>query len=160
MKRVFLALLVLSVCAGCDDEGQFSLKKSFSKDFTYTGCTQKTKAGSDDEGLSLLTLEYKDGNLFVTRTNARVNCSVKEYGLLCDVSVDGNAIRYKVYEKDGHSTNCVCVVEKISSVVTGLRPGEEYTFDYFCSHAYVPFTFTFDEELCLVKEEASISPFQ
>ena len=162
MKRVFLALFVLSVCAGCGNEGQFSLKKSFSKDFTHTGCaqSQKLKAGPDDEELSLLTLEYKDGNLLVTRTNARVNCSVKEYGLLCDVSVDGNVIHYKVYEKDGHSANCVCVVEKISSVVTGLRTGEEYTFDYFCSHAYVPFTFTFDEYLCLVKEEASISPLQ
>lgn len=96
MKRVFLALLVLSVCAGCDSEGQFSLKKSFSKDFTYTGCTQKTKAGSDDEGLSLLTLEYKDGNLFVTRTNARVNCSVKEYGSFATFRLTGmpSGIKY------------------------------------------------------------------
>ena len=152
MKRMFLTLLVLSVCAGCDDEGQFSLKKSFSKDFTYTVCAQGTKAGSDDGDLSLLTLEYKEGNLLVTRTNARVNCSVKEHGLLCDVSVDGKAIHYKVYEKDGHTANCTCVVGEISSVVTGLRIGEEYTFDYFCSHSYRPLTFTFDEKLYLVKE--------
>ena len=144
-------LLVLSCCAGCSLIGV-----SRNKNFTHTGCATGTKADVEDtpfdEVTSLLTLQYVDGELLVTRTNARMNCSIKEYGLVCDVTIEGNVIHYNVYEKDGPSADCICRVERMSSTVTGLQTGKEYTFDYSCSHDFAPFTFTFENGLNLVRD--------
>ena len=99
-------------------------------------------------------MKYEDGNLRVTRTNATMNCAIKLNGIACDVSVDGNTIRYRVYEKDGPTANCMCRVEEMSSVVTGLKEGKEYTFNYSCS-TYSPesFTFVFKKGLHLIRDE-------
>ena len=147
---VLLVLLVLPVWAGCSKSNM-----ERSKDFTHTGCAAGTgtRAGSGDSDKSLLTLKYEDGNLRVTRTNAMLNCIIKAGGeVICETSVDGNVIHYKVYEyeKSGLSANCMCRVAEMTSVVTGLEIGKEYTFDYFCSHAYDPITFVFKKDLVLI----------
>ena len=156
MRKVILMALALFVWTGCQE-----MDEPQAKEFTHTGCASgaMTKAAGDAENLSLLILRYEDGDLRVTRTNARMNCSIKQGGIVCESSVDGNVIHYKVYEKDGPNANCICLVEEMSSVVTGLKPGKEYTFDYYCSYGYTPFTFVFKKGLRLVKEEDSILPF-
>ena len=103
---------------------------------------------SDDDEPSLVILQYEDGNLRVTRTNAAVNCSVKSRGLTCSVQVDGDVIVYVMdYEKDGMDVKCMCMVEKMTSLVTGLEEGKKYEFGYWGidrSLAHIPFTFDKD----------------
>ena len=118
-KRIILLLLMVPIWAGCAQKHNLQL---LSKEFSHTGCASgaETKAGPNDDDVSLLILKYEDGNLRVTRTNARMNCSIKKGGIACEVSVDGNIVHYKVYEKDGPNANCMCRVEEMTSVVTGL----------------------------------------
>ena len=153
MKKYLSILLVLTVCAGCSKSNTLRIK-----DLTYTGCgtSTDTRAGEDEETVSLLTLKYENGNLRVTRTNTLVNCSFKDYGLVCNVSIEGNSIHYTVEAKpapDGSETDCLCLVETISSIVTGLETGKEYTFYYAGSPRIEPFTFVFEKGLSLIQGE-------
>ena len=154
MNKILLVLLVLPIMAGCTKYDNMLR----SKDFTHTGCASGTgtRAGSGDSDKSLLILKYEDGDLCVTRTNAMLNCIIKAGGeVICETSVDGNVIHYKVYEyqKDGLSANCMCRVAEMTSVVKGLEVGKEYTFDYFCSHGYEPITFVFKEGFVRIERE-------
>ena len=151
MKKLLLLLLVLPVWAGCNKS---LLPKT--DEFTHTGCATDagTRAGTSQSDVSLLTLKYEDGNLRVTRTNATMNCAIKLNGIACDVSVRGNTILYRVYEKDGPTANCMCRVAEMSSVVTGLKEGKEYTFNYSCSSSGIEsFTFVFKKGLHLIRDE-------
>ena len=154
MKKLLSILLVLPLVAGCS-KPNLMLR---SEDFTHTGCASAagTRAGSsDDSDKSLLILKYEDGNLRVTRTNAMLNCVINIGEIICETAVDGNVVHYKVYEyqEDGLSANCMCRVAEMTSVVKGLEEGKEYTFDYYCSHAYEPFTFVFKKGLVLIQRE-------
>jgi len=101
----------------------------------------------DDEP-SLLVLQYEDGNLRVTRTNATVNCSVQDRGLDCRVQVDGNIIQYVMdYEKDGPDYRCMCAVKKMTSLVTGLEEGKKYDFKYSGIDRNAHYSFTFNKGL-------------
>ena len=149
MKKMLLMLSVLSVMAGCS-----ALGNPDTKEFTHTGCASGPEIKglfSDDDNVSTLILKYEGGDLRVTRTMAVMNCSIKKRGMDCNVSLDGNVIHYSVTETDGPTANCLCLVEKMSSVVTGLVIGKEYTFDYFCSHGYPSFSFVFSEKLIHVQ---------
>ena len=121
------------------------------------GCASAagTRAGSDDSDKSLLILKYEDGNLRVTRTNAMLNCVINIGEIICETAVEGDVIHYKVYEyqEDGLSANCMCRVAEMTSVVKGLEEGKEYTFDYYCSHEYEPFTFVFKKGLFHIERE-------
>lgn len=139
MKRVVFLIFALAVWAGCTKSDV-----TRSKEFAHSGCASDatTRAGGDEDVPSLLILKYENGDLRVTRKNAYMNCSIKKGGIACDVSIDGNAIRYSVYEKEGPTANCICLVKEMSSLVTGLQDGKEYIFKY-CPNAYTPITFTF-----------------
>ena len=133
-------LLALALVAGCSKS---DVQRS--KEFAHTGCAYDTRVGgtradNDYNEPSLLTLKYESGGLRVTRTNAWMNCSINNNGIACDVSVKGSVISYNVYEKDGPVANCICPVEEMSSLVTDLQEGKEYTLQY-CY--YSPITFTF-----------------
>lgn len=142
MKQLTFLLIGLTLVAGCSKSDA-----NRSKEFTHTGCANDTRTVETRSGLfgdepSLLKLKYEDGGLRVTRTNATMNCSIKQNGIACDVSVNGDVINYYVYEKDGPVANCICPVEEMSSVVTGLQEGKEYTLEYRCrASATVSFTF-------------------
>lgn len=151
MKKSLLIMLVLTVWAGCTKSNTLRVK-----DLTYSGCATSTdtRAGEDEEIVSLLTLKYEDGYLRVIRTNTLVNCSFKDYGLVCNVSIEGNSIRYSVEAKpspDGLGTNCLCLVEEISSLVTGLEAGKEYTFYAGNTPSTEPITFVFEKGLFLIQ---------
>lgn len=151
MKKFLLIMLILPVWAGCS-----KFHTSHIKDLTYSGCATSTdtRASGDYDFESILTLKYEDGNLRVTRTNILVNCSFKDYGLACNVSVEGNVIHYTVEAKpspDGLETNCLCLVETVSSLVTGLETGKEYTFKYAPSQGVDSVTFVFKEGLYLIQ---------
>ena len=140
LSRIPLLLITLGLLAGCS-----KTDANRSKEFTHTGCAYDTRVGetradNDYNEPSLLTLKYESGGLRVTRTNAWMNCSIKNNGIACDVSVKGSVISYNVYEKDGPVANCICPVKEMSSLVTGLQEGKEYTLKY-CY--YSPITFTF-----------------
>ena len=147
------ACLVLSAC-NKENENPHSIE------LTWTECAS-TKAGGTKGGTSAdtpaqLILEYTESGLAVTLKNAEMNCAIKLNGIACDVSVDGNTIRYRVYEKDGPTANCFCKVEEMSSVVTGLKEGKEYTFNYSCSTFRAEsFTFVFKKGLHLILDEDS-----
>lgn len=138
-------MLALIVLTGCSKWGA-----SHSKDFKHTGCSAETRASIfyGDEP-SLLTLKYEDGDLRVIRTNAVMSCSIKERGLACTASIKGDAIHYTVdYERDGYDADCICPVDELTSIVTGLHEGKEYTFNYCGLDRYLnPFTFTFNKGL-------------
>ena len=142
MNKITLLLLGLALLAGCSKSDA-----NRSKEFTHTGCAYDTRSAETRAGWfggepSLLKLKYEDGGLRVTRTNATMNCSINNGGIACDVSVKGNVISYFVYEKDGADANCICPVEEMSSVVTGLQEGKEYSLEYRCrASATVSFTF-------------------
>jgi hypothetical protein len=141
MKKLTFLLLGLAFVAGCSKS---DVQRS--KEFAHTGCAYDTRAAgtrADDfyDEPSLLTLKYESGGLRVTRTNAWMNCSIKNGGIGCDVSIKRNVITYNVYEKDGPLTNCVCPVKEMSSLVTGLEEGKEYTLNY--CYCYTSITFTF-----------------
>lgn len=143
MRIVIIPILsVLAVLAGCSKSNV-----DHSKDFTHTGCAETRAAIPDDEP-SLLVLQYEDGNLRVTRTNATVNCSVKDRGLDCRVQVDGNIIQYVMgYEKDGPDAKCMCAVNKMTSLVTGLEEGKKYDFKYSGIDRNAHHSFTFNKDL-------------
>lgn len=112
-----------------------------------TGCAREeavTKSGENTE--SQLILKYSPAGLVITRTNAVMNCSIKNGGLGCNVSNTGNTINCEVYEL-GEPLRCTCPVDFIILVVGGLRPGREYVLDYSCGGSYAPISFTYDEDL-------------
>ena len=151
MKKSILIMLALTVLAGCTKSNTLRVK-----DLTYSGCATSTdtRAGEDEEIVSLLTLKYEDGNLRVIRTNTMVNCSFKDYGLVCNVSIEGNSIRYTVDAKtapNGLEVDCLCLVEEISSLVTGLEDGKEYTFQADNTPRIEPVTFVFEKGLFLIQ---------
>ena len=159
MKRLLLTftiiLSVMTIWMGCS-----RLSTSRSKDFTHTGCASATRAGSfyGDEP-SLLTLKYENGELRVTHTNAMLNCAIKERGLTCKAYVEGDEIHYYVdYEKKSDlEADCICTVEKMSSLITNLQEGEEYTFKYSClDRNYKPFTLTFNKGLLQIIDTATL----
>jgi hypothetical protein len=154
-KAIIPILSALAVLAGCSKSNVEP-----SQDFTHTGCA-KTRAGApDDDELSLVILQYEDGNLRVTRTNATVNCSVNDRGLACRVQVEGNVIQYVMdYEKDGPDAKCLCKVEKMTSLVTGLEKGKEYTFKYWGIDSHIDnYSFTFDKDLHQIIDLNSLIP--
>ena len=158
MRKILVLLAVLfalTVWAGCSKSNE-----SRSKDFTHSGCAAGTRADAlSDAKPSLLILQYENGNLRVIRQNATVNCSIKERGLVCSAFVEGNALVYRVdYDKEGELLRCVCPVEEMTSLVTGLEEGRKYTFEYRGVDRNLPrFSFTFNKDLFLVKDVDSLS---
>lgn len=150
-KAIIPFLSALAVLAGCSKSNV-----DHSKDFTHTGCAE-TRAAIPDDELSLLVLQYEDGNLRVTRTNAAVNCSVKGRGLACRVQVDGNVIQYVMdYEKDGPDLKCMCAVKKMTSLVTGLEEGKKYDFKYSGIDRNAHYSFTFNKDLLQIIDLTSL----
>ena len=151
MKRIFTLLFVLTVFAGCNN------REIINKEFTHTGCNNELGTKADGQyyhmpAASVLTLKYEGGYLRVTRRNVYASCGIKsEDGLVCEVSVEGDAIHYMVYET--HPANCLCTIDEMSSAVSGLKVGKEYQF-YL--NNYKPIRFTFSKELFLVLDEESL----
>ena len=140
MKKCHLALLTVLLLAGCSKE---DLQLPLTGEIVSTGCASETKAGLFSKGEPRLILEYTPDGLRVTMKNAEMNCSIKNGGISCNVSVEGNVIRYAAYPTDGPTANCICLVEEMSSIVTGLKEGREYTIYYSCVYALVPIDFTY-----------------
>lgn len=148
MKKIGFVLGILLLLTGCD-QSEGGLPQSW--DFVSTGCASATKAGMYGAESSLI-LEYTETGLLVTRKNAEMNCSIKKDGIGCDVSVEGGVILYKTYEKDGPTANCICLVEEMSSTVSGLKEGVEYTLYYWCTSELplVPISFTYGKGFVMV----------
>lgn len=154
MKKAILPILsALAVLAGCSKSNA-----EHSKDFTHTGCGETRADAPKDDELSLVVLQYEDGNLRVTRTNATVNCSVKDRGLTCRVKVDGDVIQYVMdYEKNGPDAKCMCKVEKTTSLVTGLEEGKKYNLKYSGIDRNAQYSFTFNKDLLQIIDLNSIT---
>ena len=138
MKKTLLLMLILAVFAGCNT---LDIPKDLHEgEVTHSGCATATKAGLDDDNPPLITLRYHDGGLLVTCTNMYMNCSIKNNGIGCHVSVEGDDIHCSFYEKDGPVADCICLVKTMSTVINGLENGKEYNF-YYGSYNSVKFTF-------------------
>lgn len=137
MKRILSILFSAMLVWSCAKEGGVSLVS-----FTDTGCGRETKAeGKPSE----LILEYSTAGLVVTHTNAWLNCSIKDGGIVCEVSLDGNVIRLRAYERDGQALKCVCPVERMTSTVYGLNLDTEYVLEYICGDEYLPINFRYEK---------------
>ena len=143
-------MLALAAVAGCTKwNTPDSEENTLSKDFKHTGCSPVTRGLYTDDP-SLLTLKYENGDLRVTRTNAELNCAFKERGLTCKAYIEGNVIHYDVvYEQEGIGVaNCICLVEKMTSTVSGLEEGQVYVLQYSdLDFSLKPITFTFKKGL-------------
>ena len=147
MKRIAFILLSLSlVFLACTKESAIELVS-----VSDTGCGKESPVTrSGDGAVSQLILEYSAEGLVITRTNVEMNCSVKTGGIGCNVSSNGNNIYCEAYEKDGKSLRCTCPVEKITSVIKGLRLGKEYIFFFVCDGTFSPISFTYSKDFKLV----------
>ena len=151
MKRIFTLLFVLTVFVGCNN------LEFMTKEFTHTGCNKELGTKADGQynhmpAASVLILKYEGGYLRVTRKNVYASCGIKsEDGLVCEVSVEGDAIHYMVYET--HPANCPCTIDEMSSAVSGLKVGKEYKF--YLNNCN-PIGFTFSKELFLVLDEETL----
>lgn len=144
MKKFLLITFALAALSGCA-----KWVGEHSKDFTHTGCSTDTRGLYTDDP-SLLTIKYEDGDLRVTRTNAELNCAFKERGLVCNTRIEGNVIHYDVdYEREEDMVaNCICLVEKMTSTVSGLEEGQVYVLQYSdLDFSLKPITFTFKKGL-------------
>lgn len=143
-------MLALAAVAGCTKwNTPDSEENTLSKDFKHTGCSPVTRGLYTDDP-SLLTLKYENGDLRVTRTNAELNCAFKERGLTCKAYIEGNVIHYDVvYEQEGIGVaDCICLVEKMTSTVSGLEEGQVYVLQYSdLDFSLKPITFTFKKGL-------------
>ena len=122
-----------------------------SQDFVSSGCASETKAGLYDAESELM-LKYTPEGLLVSRKNAEMNCAIKDGGIDCEVSVDRNVIKYIVRQKSELSANCTCLVEEMSSTISGLKEGSDYNFYYSCQGEapLVPISFTYKKGFVLV----------
>ena len=143
-----LIAAVACVAVACD---RAETDEALVTEFTHTGCSRDTKASDVDEaGESLLILRYTSAGLEVTRTNAMLNCSIRNDGIACEAQLVGSDIYYRTYELGDQPLKCLCNVERMSSVVTGLKPGRTYTLHYTCRDSYAPIEIDFRKGLDLV----------
>ena len=139
MRKALLVLSSLLFLLGCSKESAVELVS-----FTDTGCANDVVTKAADSAYPQLILEYSEQGLVITRINAWLNCSIKEGGIVCMVSSDGNVIHYNAYERDGKTLRCTCLVENMTSTVAGLKTGKEYVLNYNCaddSSASIRFTY-------------------
>ena len=152
-------MLALAAVAGCTKwNTPDSEENTLSKDFKHTGCSPVTRGLYTDDP-SLLTLKYENGDLRVTRTNAELNCAFKERGLTCKAYIEGNVIHYDVvYEQEGIGVaDCICLVEKMTSTVSGLEEGQVYVLQYSdLDFSLKPITFTFKKGLHEIYDVVSL----
>ena len=144
MKRILFVILSACLLWTCSKvPGTVSVVKC-----TDTGCGKEVETRSGDDSGSVLLLEYSKDGLVITRTNAEMNCSVKNGGVVCDLSVNGNVITLDVYEKDRNLLRCLCPVEKMTQTIAGLSLDTDYILDYRCGgNFYSPISFRYEKGL-------------
>jgi hypothetical protein len=147
MRKIFIFLCSALLLWGCSKESTVELVKS-----TDSGCANDltTRAADSELADPQLILEYSEQGLVITRTNALLNCSIKNGGIVQEVSTEGNVIRYNAYERDGKTLRCNCIVETMTATIAGLNPGSEYVLEYTCDGSYAPISFTYKKGLRLV----------
>lgn len=147
MKRLISIILPVLLLLSCSKEPAVVELSGF----TDTGCGRENVAAltkSWEGRAPLLTLEYSSAGLLVTHTDAVLNCSINNGGIGCDLSIDGNILRMRTYEKDGNFLKCLCPVDEMKATVSGLRLDTEYVLEYACgSTKYVPINFRFEKGL-------------
>lgn len=146
MKRIAFILLSMSLLWSCSKETTIELVK-----VSDTGCAREEVATrSADRAPEEIILEYSEEGLVVTLTNVELNCSVKNGGVTCNLNSRGPEIRLEAFEKDGKTLRCTCPVDKVSTVLSGLSLGKEYTLYFTCNGSFAPITFTYSKNLKMV----------
>lgn len=108
-------------------------------ELTHTGCSDRPATTRAGWSAGQLTLQYTNDGLALTHTNGTFNCVLEIYGLTSSFSLEGNVIRYRVFPDTEQSANCICLVDKIQDLLTGLQPGE-YILKY---NEFLPINFTY-----------------
>ncbi len=148
MKKALLVLSSVLFLLACSKESAVELVS-----FTDTGCSNDVVTKAADLADPQLILEYSEQGLVITRINAWLNCSIKDGGIVCAVSTEGNVIHYNAYEKDGKTLRCTCLVGEMSATVSGLKTGREYVLDYNCSDgSRASITFTYRKGMEIVED--------
>jgi len=148
MKKILLVLSAALFLLGCSKESAVELVNS-----TDTGCSNDLATKVADLAEPQLILEYSEQGLVITRINAWLNCSIKEGGIVHEVSTDGTVIHYNVYERDGKALRCTCLVGKMTATVAGLKTGREYVLDYNCADgSCASITFTYRKGMKIVED--------
>ena len=136
MKKILYSLAAVLLLGGCNRQQaepepelppvEMQQAEFPSLGITHTGCSLGTKAEAPSE----LTLRYTPQGLSIVRTNAWLNCSIRDGGISCEATLEGSTLCYKVWETQGPITNCICPVERMSSVIPGLKEDTEYFLEY------------------------------
>ena len=148
MKKALLVLSAALFLLGCSKESAVELVGS-----TDTGCSNDLATKAADLAEPQLILEYSEQGLVITRINAWLNCSIKNGGIVHEVSTDGTVIHYNVYERDGKALRCTCLVGKMTATVAGLKTGREYVLDYNCADgSCASITFTYRKGMKIVED--------
>ena len=136
MKKILYSLAAVLLLGGCNRQQaepepelppvEMQQAELPSLGITHTGCGRETKAEAPSE----LTLQYTPQGLSIVRTNAWLNCSIRDGGISCEATLEGSTLCYKVWETQGPITNCFCPVERMSSVIPGLKEDTEYYLEY------------------------------
>ena len=142
--RKFYLLTTFAACillSGCQKWPAFP----HSTELTWTDCAS-TKAvdtkGPSDNVTTWLTLEYTEDGLAVTLTDAEMNCAISMDGLQESIDREGNVIKYRIIES--FNANCNCLIERISSTITGLETGKEYVLKFsYGMRSLKPVTFKY-----------------
>lgn len=121
------AAVITASCSLMSADRDFKLAS-----FSAPGCSH-TKAPSDDYIIEkvqagILHLQSERGNLKITLSGLSDNCSIKE-GFDCSATLEGSTIYVDVAAKSDLSANCICAVDDIVTVLSGLEKGG-YTLIY------------------------------
>ena len=101
-----------------------------SLNLAWTECASTKAAGTkaSGEATTWLTLEYTDDGLAVILTDAEMNCAINIDGLDEYVNIEDNVITYTIIQS--FRANCNCLIERVSSTITGLETGKKYVLYY------------------------------
>lgn len=144
MKQILLPFLTALLFCGCQTIGS---ENAYSDKFTHTGCASDTKSGMYG-ATPRLTFKHAGEGVAIICSDVEMNCVIKTVGISSKQSVNGNTIHYDIYVDSEISANCMCLVHEMTTMVTGLKEGREYTLDLTIEGLrYNPIDFTYKSGL-------------
>lgn len=137
MKRtVFGSALILMLAvilvSGCESKSSGRARQKYFNSTLCSGTKASDEGTEPGSSRCTLNLKYTNGALAVSLLNFPAGCEVKE-GLDCRTVLEGSTLSIYVTQKSTHSANCICVVDKTETKVTGLSKGKYSLVYYYCS---------------------------
>ena len=169
MKKFVLLSAALLLLAGCsrpasdepagvrvhyllpgDGSGKQAVQSPEQPETYQTGCARNsevTRAGDEiTKEEETLQLKYSAAGLVFIQHNAQYNCGINLEGMTIKTSVEGGDVRITTWVNP--LLKCMCPVEIVQVVVSGLRTGKEYML-YFNECLPIQFKYTRDLDITI-----------